>query len=506
MVSRATIRAFAVVALVAALLALAARAGAVLLAAAGTLSFPASLDYGEGIVLQQALLVTGPQAYGDITRYPFIVFHYPPGYLLAVRAIAALGWDITVAGRLVSLAATVAVAICVALAVWRGLAGVAPSWARLYGSAAGGLVLFAWTPVADWSGLARVDMLALALTAAGLLAGLQAMGRPRIAILAAGLFTLAVFTRQTALAAPAATAIVLALASPRDAVRFVVWGLVFATTILAGASWLTDGGFLRHVVGYNVNRFDPDGATHLAAFLISHALLVMLAVSGTLEGLRRLDLRREAGEGRLGSVLRSSIGRRAFLTALLYLAISTPLLATIFKSGASVNYFLEWAAAASLLIGLLLGWAAATVAGTGTARGNLTPVSALVLAVLVPIQIARLPGPESGFGSAAARAVALDLIDEVKRADRPVMSSDMVLLVAAGRDVPWEPAIFTELAAMDRWDEHPLVEMIRDGRFAFVLTYPDDNLTPAVRAAIRAAFPREVRRGWMIQHLPAAPG
>ena len=56
-----------------------------------------SVDYryetfdAEGIVWQQAMLIPGPRMYGDITQYPFIVFHYPPVYHLLSRALSLLG-------------------------------------------------------------------------------------------------------------------------------------------------------------------------------------------------------------------------------------------------------------------------------------------------------------------------------------------------------------------------------------------------------------------------------
>ena len=67
------------------------------------LRYPYDLDYGEGIVWQQMLMIPGGQMYGDITRFPYIVFHYPPVFHLAVRVVAELGLDGLVAGRIVSI-------------------------------------------------------------------------------------------------------------------------------------------------------------------------------------------------------------------------------------------------------------------------------------------------------------------------------------------------------------------------------------------------------------------
>src|SRR5262245_14844576 len=61
--------------------------------------YPFGLDYGEGEVWQQVLLIPGPRMYGAITNMPFIVFPYPPVYHLTVRAAMLLGIDPLMAGR-----------------------------------------------------------------------------------------------------------------------------------------------------------------------------------------------------------------------------------------------------------------------------------------------------------------------------------------------------------------------------------------------------------------------
>jgi hypothetical protein len=87
------------------------------------------------------------------------------------------------------------------------------------------------------------------------------------------------------------------------------------------------------------------------------------------------------------------------------------------------------------------------------------------------------------------------VVQMIAAADKPVASENMVLLMRAGKPVIFEPAIVTELARMGRWNEAPLVTMIRQHQFAFVITA--DNLvgggplrTPEVDRAIRMAYPR----------------
>jgi len=84
----------------------------------------------------------------------------------------------------------------------------------------------------------------------------------------------------------------------------------------------------------------------------------------------------------------------------------------------------------------------------------------------------------------------------------------MTLLIRAGKPVIFEPVIATELASLGRWDQGPLVNMIRSGGFAFMITTEDTpggslHRTPAVDAAMRRAYPRVERFGpelWL--HLP----
>ena len=168
------------------------------------IAYPFQIDYGEGIVWQQALLMRPGTMYGDITRYPFIVFHYPPLYHLVVRAIAGFGMDYLAAGRAVSAGATLAVAGLLGAITFKGTRATAGRTAALEASAVAGLIIFTFAPVVVWAPLMRVDMLAVAFSFAGIWCGLMAAERPGFAPLAALAFVAAIFTKQTSLAAPIA--------------------------------------------------------------------------------------------------------------------------------------------------------------------------------------------------------------------------------------------------------------------------------------------------------------
>ncbi len=491
------------VALAVALAALAWRAGDVLQAASDAIGFTLSLDYGEGIVLQQALLVTGPRAYGDITRYPFIVFHYPPGFLLASRAVAALGVDLVAAGRLVSYAATLAMAAAIGTMAHATLAG-APREARLFGAAVAALLLFSFWPVALWMPLARVDMLAYAFTLWGLVLALRAPESHWRAFAAAAMFTAAMFTRQTTFAAPLAATLVLLLASPRDATRLVLGGLVLSLALLSLATLLTGGGFLQHLVLHNINRYDHRGFWTLYYFVVESVGPIGLGFGGALLVLWLLLPRLR----RLPTALRAEPAARAAAAALIYTGISTPLLLLVAKSGANVNYFIEWASGCATLGGMLVG----RIAQSGLARGAgcATAAGAALLAAVLTTHAATVRTPAHGVLTDFSLTFMQDLVALARKADRTIISDDMVLTLRAGKEVPWESAIFAELGGLGRWDERLIVDMIREGRFAFAVTVGDrgspifdSRYSFAVLEALEEAFPVRIRRGRLIIRLPA---
>ena len=91
------------------------------------------------------------------------------------------------------------------------------------------------------------------------------------------------------------------------------------------------------------------------------------------------------------------------------------------------------------------------------------------------------------------------LVKMIAGARKPVASENMTLLMQAGKPVIYEPAIVTELALTGRWDERPLVQMIRDHGFAFMITSNNTSrMSPAVLAAMHEAYPRVETAG---QHL-----
>src|SRR5262245_61779932 len=83
---------------------------------------PYELDYGEGIVIYQATMVTDLNAaYKPITEYPFVVFHYPPVYHLTVRAFAAFSTSLITTGRTISIISGFGIELIIGLLLFLSL-------------------------------------------------------------------------------------------------------------------------------------------------------------------------------------------------------------------------------------------------------------------------------------------------------------------------------------------------------------------------------------------------
>jgi hypothetical protein len=473
--------------------------------------YPFELDYGEGIVWQQAMLIPSERMYGDITRFPFLVFHYPPVYHLVVHAVAALGVDVLIAGRSVSLISSLAIGLLAGALAFAAVRGEAGRPASLVGSAVAGLGVFCFAPVVVWSPLMRVDMLAVALSFLGVWWAARSESRPWLLYLAVVAFALALYTKQTCIAAPIATVSVMLWVDCRRTLKACGLGLLLAGAALAVLNWATHGGFLRHILLYNLNRYDLATAARTLVVAVPHLVFVVVAVTAIAEGWRRIA----AECGRTGAVLLCEFPRRdraARLHAILtvYLGVSTAMLATLGKSGSSVNYMVEWMCVLSVLVGTM---AARVVHHTlhGDRSEPIKPRSVFpsLLPTLLTVQVLLLPPrADLDVDPAHLREMGL-LVARIRDAQRPVLSDDMVLVMKAGREVVWEPAIFAELASTGRWDERRVINKIANRDFAFAITQGqpgtalyDSRYTPGVEQALETAYPRVEQHAGYTVHLP----
>jgi hypothetical protein len=505
-------RRLAVAALILALVPLVIGFARYLLVLRQTIPYPYELDYGEGVVWQQMREIVAGQGYGRIDVFPSIVFNYPPVYHLVTAMFAsASGMDQLAAGRLISAVATVATAGMIALIVThinKAEGGGRLSW--MCGLIAG-LLIFSMMPVLHWSRFMRVDMLALFFGFGGLFFGLQALNRPKSIHLAALFFVAAIFTKQTSLAAPVAVFATFLFLRPRTAWAGIATGALAGCATLGVLVWQTSGGFIDHIILYNINRIEFSRLQWIAAMVGQHALYIGVAAVAIGQQVyrRRERYRHCSGINDFRRALANSPGDVRFAMLALYLLLATLMLITIIKSGSTYNYFMEWLCIIALFVGLALG-------GVGPkASDDDTLAQSTLLAVALPLAVAlqalMLPDvPQDMWRISGPRQVELDRLSQmVRTAPKPIISDDMVMLVRSGKTVQWEPAMYSELGLNGVWDERPFIAKIRHGDFSFFITRYDGNdaiyhgcYNPKVAAAIAVAYPVTLRLAGYTINLP----
>jgi hypothetical protein len=438
--------------------------------------FPFPLDYGEGPLLDQAArLVRGVSIYAPLgSTYPLTIANYPPivpALLAVLRALGFQGWG--PARALVG-------AACVMCAIL--VARIASASERSRAGAVVAAALFLSCPcVFFWSCFVRVDFIALALALASLLLAVRRPWARSTPWACAALATLAALSRQShLLAAPAAVTATLLTIERRRAVQFVATLAAAVAASLLALELATRGAFWFHVVIANMNPWNGHLARLTAAAWSAASGLLALALYGATRCERRDPV---------------AVGITTYFVA----AIATSVLAA--KNGASFNYFLELAAASSILAGRIYVCASrreafALLIDTGVA------VQVALLMVLRDDRLAAMDARLADRGSLEQVAT------QVAAEPGPVLADEMMgVLVEEGRPLLFQPFELSQLAQARRWNSSGFVQDIREQRFGLIAIagtslsdgLVQDRWTKPMRDAIAESYePGELLGGIML--------
>ncbi len=465
--------------------------------------FPYALDYNEGIVWKQMIEIIAGRGYAPLGEFPAIVFHYPPVFHLMMAGVAALGVDPLSAGRVVSVLATLGSTLILVRLAARILVDVPPVQ-RIAAMWATAVCFLGCEGVHPWAPLVRVDPLACFFALAGLGFAVWALERPRVIYWAALSFVLSVFTKQTSLVTAAAALLVLLYYRPSTALRGIGACIVLGSACLLALILLTDGEILRHIILYNINRFD-------VSRLIPNFLdgtgpvdrpLIILGIAGFLWTVAH---ERAAGGDRDASA--PVIIRRMLIA---FVVLATLSLITSAKYGSSSAYYMQWEAGLAVFSGLAV--AGLITASCRNADRGRTAMALFLAAIPIALGlwVSVVRGPDHLGQLEIFREEDARLAPMLKQIPGPILSTEMALLLRTGHDVVWEPAIFSELAHAGVWDERILVRKIRNHEIAAVLSdgdrgyrWFDDQFNPAIIDAMDEALPRKVYVGMRVLHLPA---
>lgn len=374
--------------------------------------------YGEGAVAHAAILARSFETYASAGGPSFTAANYPPLYFIGV----AFG-DPFLTGRVLSIVATLSVAAFVAMR------------ARSAGRAISVVLAAGWlalVPVAIWGPAVKPDQLALALTVGAVLS----VERRRVA-LAAVLIVLAILAKPTAVI----VAIALLLWIVRYDRPLVGRSLVAAVVALAAAAAaVLPFGYAdmwRHVVTWNALSWSAEQA---ALVLFLGILILAAPVGGAL-----------IGRGFRGPVA-------AYALAGLVIALLGG------RDGATINYLLDLAAAASLALASAAPVLARAPQYPAVALANLL----VAVALLDPLGV--VPGRTATTGAWGDPSRIASASAELA-GDETVLAEDSGLLIATGHQVAIDDLfLWSHLAARGTIDPQPLLDQVRSARFTAVVS------------------------------------
>jgi hypothetical protein len=457
-------------------------------------NLPYELNYGEGPLMWQVLNVWNPSiAYGPLAGGPLVIWNYPPAYLFAVRGLWMVQGDLLWSGRFVSFLSGLGIALLLAAVIYRSLPSRFGSSIRL--CAAGvGLLFLCTMPAVRWFPLMRVDWLGLLATYLGIFFFLSAESKHWKTYVAFLFFLLAIWTKQTFLAAPLACFLLTLVTAPRRAIRLGLLCTGLGTAgFWFGMRW-TNGGIARHLISYNVHKFSFGRALGGVTSDLSQARLLLILVGGiVIVAVSRVS-RMTPVHG--WKSWKAKLSRSPFS-----LALSVEILHALFaflisfsygKIGSDINYFLEFDATLCVLSGLSL----AVLFWQVQRAPRLS--AGLAAALMIPVVLAgQSLGPtfNSLVGSDGTRAMHYEcseayrqLIPLIANTPGPVVSDDMVLLTRAGKDTVFDPINMWYLAEVGTWDQSQFLGRIESKDFAMIIISDPTRWHPRLLLAIQKAY------------------
>ena len=377
--------------------------------------------YGEGAVAHAALLTRTLDTYRDAGGASFTAANYPPLYIVG----ASIG-EPFITGRLLSIAATLAVA---GLIAWHG---------RAHGRIVPAVVALGWlalAPVAIWGPALKPDLVALVLTVGAVLS----LERRRASVSAA-LIVLAILAKPTAIVVAIA---LLAWLAMRDRALVRRWSVTVAIGIVIAAVALVPFGYAglwRHVIVWNALPWSVEQA----ALLVFLGVVLLAALVGTTIVAR---------------AIRGPIAAYCVAGAVIVLLGG--------REGATINYLLDLSAAASLALVSI---------APALWRGPHYPAVALanlIVAVALIDPLGIVPGRTATTGAWGDPA-RITSVAAALAGDESVLAEDSGLLVATGHRVVVDDLfLWSRLVAQGTVDPLPLLEDVRAARFTAIVSEAD---------------------------------
>lgn len=382
--------------------------------------------------------------YYSLKEYPYTVCAYMPIFYTAVAGLAKAGLPVLLGGRLISILALLSIL------------GLGWKLIQLYTQdslyAHLGLALLGMTQLLlSWGTTGQVDMTAVAFSLAAFyqFSRFHVLGEERLD-LAAFLTVAALFTKQTALAAPASIFVLLTLKSPRRAIRFAILSGGIGAVLVVGLNVLLKGNFLQNTIYANMNPL-AWYKLQLPLEYVGVVLAPMIVIE--LAGIRRM--------------LQTPLA-----ALLLYQALAlTICLLTIGKVGSDSNYMIE----STILM---------TICGVCSLRTlDFFSLSAIgskswVTLLLLPLGLYVVQNTRVSISALASRMDREVRFHEQVRRVKPfldgrgrVLSVDSNALMHTGRSFEVEPLIYRMLVEAGRIEPTRVLRDIDRSAFETIVLY-----------------------------------
>lgn len=244
-----------------------------------------ALTQVEAIIAVQAqTFADGGGLYTDLNDYPFTISQYGPIFYSLEALLDLIGIPTIQAGRLISVIAWAASIWLIGRITWRATGERYAVWTAALLAAASANPL-------NWGTLAQSDMPAICFSLAAFERFLAYRDqRSRKTLIWCGVWIAAsIYTKQSSIAAGAATSAYLLWREPKIGARFAALLASAGLLIALGLNGVTGGGFFDHALFANLNPFAWIKLTdQLRYFSLTTLGLAALAAAGAAAGWRTL--------------------------------------------------------------------------------------------------------------------------------------------------------------------------------------------------------------------------
>jgi transcription initiation factor TFIIIB Brf1 subunit/transcription initiation factor TFIIB len=440
------------------------------------ITYPYTLDDGwEGFVLNQAYAFSnGHHLYHDISTYPYLTAVYTPVYILCCALFVRLFGVSYAIGRTISFVSI----LLVGFLIYRIIEGITKN--RIV-AVISSLLFFASSIIYGESVIFRVDTLGLLFSLLGIYIVFR-HASSRWVYSSIPLFVLAVYTKESLVAAPIAAFLFLFLRDKRVAVTILAIFIASVGSIFLLANQLTDGQFYLHIIKYNELSFDIGRVIRIFSEMIAfHVVLVGFSLLYLWTSLSK-------GRERL-PFLRSEKGLFA-----LYFVTSAAIAVSVGKIGSGPNYFFEPIMMSCILVGFFLSELYPQIVKSSSTLWIVASLIVIQLLVFIPGHMTYFEGLPTEVDVASGQT-----LSSYVRAERGnILSEDPGISVLNGKQVAIELFVFTQLSKKGLWNQNRFLQQLENREFSLVIldidisrdpVWPHDvRFTPEMIKAIRENY------------------